>query len=492
MNERQDGPQTPEIPPAREKEAEAVFQPPLAADSPGQRVETFRLSPGSLQEFIFRCLPDGALTFVNDTCCSCFSKPSEELLGKPFYDFLPPEDRASVKAKHGSLTPEKPAVTHEYRVIAADGGIRWHQCSDIALFDGDGNLLGYHSVGRDITEHLRTEEALRKSEERLRFLMENMGDILWTMDLNLMTTYVSPSLFRVLGYTPEERYRQRVEDQVTPESLELARRRLVEELAFDGQPGVDPDRSVTIEMEYYHKNGDRVWIENVLRAIRDADGRVVGLQGVSRDVTKRRQMEAALRESVERLEELSITDSLTGLYNQRHFYNTLAVEMTRAQRYGRPLSLMMIDIDDFKDFNDSYGHMEGDRVIEQIGATIRRCTRKPDLACRYGGEEFVVLLPETSAFQAAVMAERMRVEFRAHSFHPRPGTAVHKTISIGISQCEKGEESRSFLSRADSYMYEAKRRGKDRVYPFQSERFRTSVPDAADPSRRDTPKEEET
>jgi diguanylate cyclase (GGDEF)-like protein len=80
---------------------------------------------------------------------------------------------------------------------------------------------------------------------------------------------------------------------------------------------------------------------------------------------------------------------------------------------------MMIDIDDFKAFNDTYGHMEGDRVIEHLGAAIRRCTRKSDIACRYGGEEFVVLLPETSTVQATVMAERMREVFQAHSFHPR-------------------------------------------------------------------------
>jgi diguanylate cyclase (GGDEF)-like protein/PAS domain S-box-containing protein len=488
MNEMQRQHSPPQSPASEDKSGKSSSGPTPADNHLAEQIQTLRSSTDSLRELIFRSLPDGSLTFVNDDFCTCFEKHSRELLGKTFYEFLLPEDRESVRQDRESLSREKPAVTHEYRVIGPGSDIRWHQGSDIALFDRDGNLLGYHSVSRDITEHLQTQEALRQSEEWLRFLMENMGDILWTMGLDLNTTYVSPSVFRVLGYTPEERYQSKVEDQVTAESLERARQRLLEELALEGQPGADPDRSVTIEMEYYHKNGSTVWLENVLRAIRDADDRIIALQGVSRVVTKRREMEEALRETVKRLEELSITDGLSGLYNQRHFYETLGKEMTRAQRYGRPLSLIMIDIDNFKNFNDAYGHMEGDRVIERLGATIRRCSRRPDVACRYGGEEFVVLLPETTAEQAHIMAERMRVEFRAHPFRPRPGETVHKTISIGIAQCENKEDPRSFLNRADTHMYEAKRGGKDQIRPLGPERPVATAPSAAGNDGPEVPK----
>jgi PAS domain S-box-containing protein len=141
------------------------------------------------------------------------------------------------------------------------------------FYDVEQNLTGYHAVGRDITEQRKMEQALRENEESLRFLMENMGDILWTQSLDLRTTYVSPSIFRILGYTPEERYRQTVEEQLTPESLKAAYERLAHELEIDGLPGVDPDRSVTLELEYYHKNGSVLWIENVREPSETKKGR---------------------------------------------------------------------------------------------------------------------------------------------------------------------------------------------------------------------------
>ncbi|HOI73589.1 MAG TPA: diguanylate cyclase [Syntrophales bacterium] len=462
MSDRHDIPGPPGAPEV-ESTVESTFRQPVRGNDLNRRIENRHISVSTSPEFIIHCLPDGMVAFVNEALCSRFSISPGDLIGKSIYDIIPQESRSQARSQHRALTPEKPVVTTEYRISDPDGGISWHQWMLIAVFEGGQNLTGYHAVGRDITERLKTERALRENEERLSFLVENMGDILWTQSLDLRTTYVSPSIFRVLGYTPEERYRQTVEEQLTPESLKVAFERLAHELEIDGRPGVDPDRSVTLELEYYHKNGSILWIENVLRAIRNDKGEVIALQGMSRDITKRRQMEEALRDSVQHLEELSITDNLTGLYNQRHFYNALTLEMTRSQRYGRSLSLMMIDIDDFKVFNDTYGHMEGDRVIEHLGAAIRRCTRKSDVACRYGGEEFVVLLPETSTVQATIMAERMREVFQAHSFHPRNGEAVHKTISIGISQCDAEEGSRSFITRADSLMYEAKRRGKNRV-----------------------------
>jgi len=172
----------------------------------------------------------------------------------------------------------------------------------------------------------------------------------------------------------------------------------------------------------------------------------------------------ALRQSESRYMELSIKDDLTGLYNQRHFYHLLHAEIERAERYGRPLSLLLIDIDDFKRFNDTYGHMEGDRVLERIGATIQRCVRRTDWAFRYGGEEFTIFMPETPGDPARVVAERIRTEFRAERFRPSPGREEFKTVSIGIAQYQSGEELKEFISRADRNMYEAKRLGKDRVY----------------------------
>ena len=138
---------------------------------------------------------------------------------------------------------------------------------------------------------------LEKSEKKLRFLAEKMADIVWTLDRNFQTTYVSPSIENVLGFTPEERKQQTLEEMITPSSLQKVQVMFMKELLRDEKDTADPDRSITIEIEYYRKDGSTVWLENNVKAIRDPAGAIVGVHGVSRDITERKQAEAALRES---------------------------------------------------------------------------------------------------------------------------------------------------------------------------------------------------
>ena len=158
--------------------------------------------------------------------------------------------------------------------------------------------FGYlEGVVTDITERKRAEEALRKSEEKFRFLAEKMTDIVWTLDRNFQTTYVSPSIKKVLGFTPEERKKQSLEEMITPESVQKVQGKFIEELTRDEKEDVDPNRSIAMEIEYYRKDGSTVWMENIVNAIRDSDGTIIGMHGVSRDITERKQAEEALRES---------------------------------------------------------------------------------------------------------------------------------------------------------------------------------------------------
>jgi len=158
--------------------------------------------------------------------------------------------------------------------------------------------FGYlEGIAVDVTARKQAEETLRKSEEKFRFLAEKMVDIVWTLDRKFETTYVSPSIESVLGFTPQERKRQSLEEMVTPESLQKILLMFTEELLLDEKDTADPDRSITIEIEYYRKDGSTVWLENIVKAIRDPHGALIGIHGVSRDITERRQAEEALRES---------------------------------------------------------------------------------------------------------------------------------------------------------------------------------------------------
>jgi two-component system cell cycle response regulator len=171
----------------------------------------------------------------------------------------------------------------------------------------------------------------------------------------------------------------------------------------------------------------------------------------------------ALRESQKKYQELSITDGLTNLFNSRHFYNQLKREIERSNRYNHPLTLLMLDVDDFKQFNDTFGHLEGDKVLVGLANVIQNSIRRIDSAYRYGGEEFTIILPETDGARGVYVAERIRNEFKKEAFSPAKGTTAHVTVSIGIAQYISDEASKEFIKRADINMYKAKRLGKDQV-----------------------------
>jgi diguanylate cyclase (GGDEF)-like protein len=163
------------------------------------------------------------------------------------------------------------------------------------------------------------------------------------------------------------------------------------------------------------------------------------------------------------LEQLAITDALTGLYNSRHFFSQIKTEIKRYKRYSRPLSLLILDIDFFKQYNDTWGHLEGDKVLMRIGKVINSCMRSMDTAYRYGGEEFAIILPETRLQKACVVGARIKDNINSQVFEPEPGTRTSITISIGATELAEGEDFKSLISRADKALYKSKETGRNKL-----------------------------
>jgi diguanylate cyclase (GGDEF)-like protein len=162
---------------------------------------------------------------------------------------------------------------------------------------------------------------------------------------------------------------------------------------------------------------------------------------------------------IEEIVGLSLRDGLTGLFNHTYFYQQVDQEVKRFVRYGTPVSLVLIDIDGFKEVNDTYGHREGDRVLAAMGRTLMYLARDSDICCRYGGEEFAVILPLIDIHEVGVIANRMRVELAEEMSNGRT-----VTVSIGAASCgEKTETFQSLVEKADVALYESKRSGKNRV-----------------------------
>ena len=181
---------------------------------------------------------------------------------------------------------------------------------------------------------------------------------------------------------------------------------------------------------------------------------------------------------IKELKRLTIEDSLTGLYNSRHFFEQLDKEVKRSERYLHPISLIFIDVDNFKEINDTYGHMIGDKILAFIAKHIKACLRSNDSAYRFAGDEFTIILPETTASEAKFVADRILSKFTNESFMINEKEVSGITSSIGIAEYQVNEGYQQFVHRADVTMYQAKQRGGNGVTisPAQNELSTAAIP----------------
>jgi PAS domain S-box-containing protein len=240
----------------------------------------------------------------------------------------------------------------------------------------DGEIAGRVWSFRDITDRRRAEEALRDSEEKFKFLAEKMADIIWTVNRNFQTTYVSPSIEKILGFTPEERKRQTLEEMITPGSLNKVQMMFLEELRRDEAGNADPDRLVTIEVEYYRKDGSTVWMENSVKAVRNNSGAIDGLYGVSRDITERKIAEeekARLQAQLQQVQKMESMGTLAGGI-AHDFNNILGIIVGNTE----------LAMDDVPEWNPARRNLEEIRtasirardVVKQILAFSRKTPQK--------------------------------------------------------------------------------------------------------------------
>ena len=319
--------------------------------------------------------------------------------------------------------------------------------------------MGYQIVNKalqqEVAGHKLAEQSLRASEERYRALVENASDMVFRTNQNGYFIFVNVSTILMTGYEEDEIIGKRYIDIIHPSMREQAVK------FFDNQ-FVKKIKNTYSEYPIIKKDGSEIWLGQNTQLIMEG-GKITGFQAVSRDITERKRLEKDLKESEERYRQLSIMDDLTQLYNARHFHSQIKMEINRLERYDYPLTLLLLDIDDFKVFNDTYGHLEGDQVLMRLGQVIKRCLRKADSAYRYGGEEFTVILPMTTGQEGFVTAERIREELSKEDFTPVPDQSVHLTVSIGLSQYKQKESIKDFVSRVDQLMYQSKKNGKDRI-----------------------------
>jgi diguanylate cyclase (GGDEF)-like protein/PAS domain S-box-containing protein len=373
-----------------------------------------------------------------------------------FREAIHPEDRERVNAAYANSLKTRLPYEIDHRLLMADGRIKHvhERCS--TYYDTAGTPL--HSLGtvQDVTENVLNQEILRESEERFRTIANYTFDWEYWRGTNNDFLFVSPSCLRVSGYSAEEF----VADPglllkiIHPEDRPAVERHMKEE---------HHPEAATLDFRIVRRDGKLCWISHGCRPVYAEDGRFLGRRASNRDITDRKLLENELQEQAQ-------SDYLTGLPNRRHFIERGEEELARTKRYGRPMSLLMLDIDHFKAINDTHGHQAGDLALQMMADHCREVLREIDVIGRVGGEEFAIILPETDRAGANRIAERLRASIAGKVMATEKGATLGITVSIGLAT-HAGSDAEAnldgLIKQADEALYEAKRSGRNRVCVFR-------------------------
>lgn len=361
-------------------------------------------------------------------------------------------------------------VTDFFPTLGDSG--RWLRCTAALLRWPTGEVFGAIETVEDVTDRFHSEEELRKSEAFLASVLHGSPIPTFVIDKDRRITYWNRALeelsqIKAADVIGTSNHWKAFYDHERPCMADIVVDERFGELKnwygdnFTKSTLIDDAYEAT---DFFPALGERgKWLRFTTAILRDSDGTVLGALETLEDVSARILAEEALKASEKKYKNLSITDGLTKLFNGRHFYQQLHREMERASRYSHNLSILFFDIDDFKKYNDTFGHLEGDEVLVRLADVTRRCLRKTDSAYRFGGEEFTAILPETDGPAAVVIADRIRQEFKREQFDPGYGEPIQVTVSIGVAEYSFGEPLPDIIRRADMNMYQAKAQGKDQV-----------------------------
>jgi diguanylate cyclase (GGDEF)-like protein/PAS domain S-box-containing protein len=335
----------------------------------------------------------------------------------------------------------------------------------LELFEERRMLQNTEKGGLDLSERNAAEQALRESEERFHQILSALNEVIWLRDVNTrQVLYVNPAFERLSGLSRDDFYKDpdAFINIIHPDDKKWITKGSL--YRSDIHRIVRPDGSIR-------------WVWGRTFPVINEKGEVYRTVAINEDITERKLTEEELKQANEKLiaqmQEIQalqsklrdqvIRDPMTGLYNRRYLSETLDRELDRALREGYPVSLVMIDIDGFKEVNDTYGHFAGDLVLKQLALQLTQQTRASDLVCRLGGDEFLLVFPNLGAQTAYKRADQCRKTFE-ETATPFDLVEIRATFSAGIAVFpDHGGASQDVLTAADRAMYAAKEKGRNRV-----------------------------
>lgn len=428
----------------------------------------------NLPHKVFRKDVDGRFTFANSRFCAELGRPLEAIVGRTDFDFFPASCAAKYRQDDRKVletgTPFE--SVEEHRALDKPGEVSYVLISKVPIRDGNDQIMGVQGVFLDVTAQRRAQEALRESEARFGAFMDNTPAVAFIKDDQGRYVYIN-ALFERLFRVKADQLTGKTDFDFLPADTAWQLYESDMAILAADRPGQLLETVPTPDGRHHD------WL--VMKfPFRDVSGRRM-IGGVAVDITERKELERRLAEQLDlahelnaqleskrqelaevntRLGQLVTTDELTGLHNRRYVSGALREFLSFTRRQGLPLSVVMVDVDDFKRFNDSFGHPAGDKVLCAIANVLRRSLRAHDVVARYGGEEFIIIQPATDCETSRMLAERLRAAIESSSWPLRRVTASFGITTVLPTNSASLDD---LIRTADRALYHSKRAGRNWV-----------------------------
>lgn len=420
----------------------------------------FKLFDGLFPFFLFTRDPDGRLVSVSSNITSVLGHEPEDFTAH-WQNHLTQHPVNATFTERGQLTPETATTPTNYKAIISNNQ---HEPIWLEVFESpqlqNGKPEKIIGIALDLTKRSVMENQLRLGEKRFREMSQASPIGIFQTDGDNLIAYVNPAWEMITSRTIAESLGQPWWEVIHPGDQESVVRKWTRV--------VEKGDEIDAECRVIRPDGTVIWVKIRSQILSDDAGKVTiaTVENIDQQVADREKQKQLIHELLQLKEKLEVatrTDPLTGLPNRRDLNEKLAHEKARFERTKRPFTLLIVDIDKFKNINDQFGHDAGDYILVQVGELLRNSCRRMDHICRWGGEEFFFLLPETNLENGFIFAEKLRAKLESAKFDYK-GNEVGVTASFGLSCVDDdNRDLESFIKEADDCLYDAKRTGRNRT-----------------------------